>query len=70
MIGTGALLFFAIPGIFAAALLSVGLILRLCEWSWQKRAGSMGSTGLFLVSGVFFLPLILYLAWVALAKPY
>jgi hypothetical protein len=27
----------------------VGLILRLCEWSWRKPSGSMGST--FILAG-------------------
>jgi hypothetical protein len=31
---------------------TVGLILRLCEWSWQKPSGSMGSTAILCGYGV------------------
>ena len=46
----------------------VGLILRLCEWSWDKPAGSMGSTSILGGFGVLCLVTILgvfVLAWLA-----
>jgi hypothetical protein len=44
----------------------VGLILRLCEWSWGKPAGSMGSRSILTGFGVLCLANILLvcaLAW-------
>ena len=50
--------------VFGAPLLAVGLILRLCEGSWGKSAGSMGSRGMLTVGGVLCLPAGLpLLAW-------
>jgi hypothetical protein len=42
--GGWALLFF--PMVLGLPFACVALILRLCEWSWHKPAGSMGSTSL------------------------
>lgn len=58
---TGLLLVFGIP------LAAVGLILRLCEWSWQKPAGSLGSLGLLGAGALLCLPLLLLVLGAALA---
>jgi len=42
--GGGVLLF--LPMALGLPIACVGLILRLCEGSWQKPAGSMGSTAI------------------------
>jgi hypothetical protein len=63
MTGPGMLLFYTFPAVLGVILAGVGLIVRLCESSWKKKAGSMGSTGLFLISALWCLPVILYLAW-------
>jgi len=39
-----ALLF--LPMVLGLPIACVGLILRLCEWSWRKPSGSMGSTSI------------------------
>jgi hypothetical protein len=44
------------PIALAVVPLAVAVILRLCEWSWEKPAGSMGSQGLFAGSALFVLP--------------
>ncbi len=44
MAGGFALLF--LPIALALPFACVAVILRLCEWSWRKPAGSMGSTKL------------------------
>ncbi len=38
-------------------LLAVGVVLRLCEGSWGKRRGELGSTGFFAAGGLLCLPL-------------
>jgi len=35
--------FLVFPMVLGLPVACVGLILRLCEWSWQKPPGSMGS---------------------------
>ena len=47
-------------------LVAVGSVLRLCEASWGKRPGALGSTGVLAVGVLLCLPLICYfaLAWV------
>jgi hypothetical protein len=60
--GAWALLFF--PMMLALPFACVGMILRLCEWSWHKPSGSMGSTSMLagygLVSAVNLLFLCLW----------
>jgi hypothetical protein len=34
------------PAVLALPLAAVGVILRLCEWSWEKKPGEMGSRAL------------------------
>lgn len=49
--------FFAL---FGTPLLLAGAILRLCEKSWQKKRGELGSNG-FLLSGLaLWLPAVIY----------
>jgi hypothetical protein len=36
---------------FGLVLVVVGVILRLCEWSWGKPVGSMGNRGVLLTGG-------------------
>ncbi len=52
------LAFFGI--LVAAPLVLVAVIVRLCEWSWQKPAGSMGSYRMFLASLVLGGPFLLW----------
>jgi hypothetical protein len=35
-----------LPMMLALPFACVGMILRLCEWSWDKQSGSMGSTSI------------------------
>ncbi len=60
--GPGIELFLAMPLIFGLPLVCVGLILRLCEYSWRKEPGSMGSTGLLVAGGLLCLPFAVWLA--------
>ena len=46
---------------FGVVLVAVGVILRLCESSWGKPSGSMGSRGLLLVGTLLCIPLIAFL---------
>jgi hypothetical protein len=68
VVGFGVFLLVALPLVPALALACVALVLRLCEWSWEKRAGSMGSTGLLLAAGVLCLPLVVCLLWAAVTS--
>jgi hypothetical protein len=64
--GPGIELIFALVAVLGLPALAIGLILRLIEWSWQKRRWSLGS-GIFLASGVLLcLPLLVLIAWVGL----
>jgi hypothetical protein len=62
------LLLFALPTVLGLPLGCVGLIIRLCEWSWEKPAGSMGSTGLLLGSGLLCSPVVAYLIWAVICN--
>ena len=42
----GALALLFLPMMMGLPFACVGLILRLCEWSWHKPSGSMGSTSI------------------------
>jgi hypothetical protein len=46
---------------FGLVLGMVGIILRLCEGSWGKPTGSMGSRGLLLLAALLCIPVIVYL---------
>jgi hypothetical protein len=63
VIGPGVLLLLAVPAVFGVPLACVGVILRLCEWSWHKPAGSMGSLRLLVASALLVLPALLWLFW-------
>ena len=43
---------------FGLALLAVGVIVRLVEWSWDKGTGGYGSTGPLAAAGLLCLPLL------------
>jgi hypothetical protein len=61
--GGYALLF--LPILLALPFACVAVILRLCEWSWGKRPGSMGSTSILAGFGLVCLVNILLLCVVA-----
>jgi hypothetical protein len=63
MAGPGLFLLLALPALFGLPLTLVGLVLRLCEWSWEKPPGSMGSAGLLVTGGVLCLPLLVGLGY-------
>jgi hypothetical protein len=65
MVGPGVLLLVGLPAVFGLPLACVGLVLLLCEWSWEKPAGSMGSTRLLLAAGALCFPVVTYLIWAA-----
>ena len=50
MAGGYALLF--LPMFLGLPFACVALILRLCEWSWEKSAGELGSTSILAGYGV------------------
>jgi hypothetical protein len=67
-VGWGWLLAFlvAVSGLVGSVLLAVGIILLLCESSWGKPRGKLGSTGFLLTGACLMLPLAIYLlplAW-------
>ncbi len=41
----------------------VGVVLRLCEGSWRKTRGELGSTRLLVGGGLMVLPFVCGLAW-------
>lgn len=49
-------------------LFAIGIILRLCEWGWEKRVGSMGSLWFIGIGAVLSIPLVLYLGPAILDK--
>ena len=54
---------FYLGPVIGVPLFLIGIILRLCEGSWGKVKGEMGSTG-FLIAGILlFGPFAVYLAW-------
>jgi hypothetical protein len=61
MFGGGWWLIWGVVATFGLPLVAVGVVLRLCESSWQKAAGSMGSRWLLGVGGLLCLPLLVYL---------
>jgi hypothetical protein len=48
-------------GILASVLLAVGTILVLCELSWGKPHGDLGSTGFLVTAAILLLPWAIYL---------
>ena len=61
-------LLFALLATLGLPMIAIGVVFRLCEWSWQKPFGSMGSAWLLVVGGLLCLPLLLYLAPVLLER--
>jgi hypothetical protein len=56
-------LWFYLGPIIGEPLLAIGVILWLCEGSWGKVKGAMGSTG-FIIAGILLLfPFAAYLVW-------
>lgn len=43
-------------------LLAIGVILRLCEWSWDKKGGELGSSSMILVGVVLTMPIAYFVA--------
>ena len=48
-------LFLGCPLCLALLLASIGTILRLCESSWEKNAGELGSHGFFISAAMLIL---------------
>jgi hypothetical protein len=48
----GAWAFVFLPMLLGLPFACVAMIVRLCEWSWQKPRGSMGSTGMLAAYGL------------------
>jgi hypothetical protein len=48
---------FAVVGI---PLTAIGVVLRLCESSWEKPSGSMGSTWFMAIGFLLCMPALLY----------
>ena len=46
---------------FGIPLLAIGVILRLCEWGWEKDRGELGSRNFLVVGFLLALPLAVYL---------
>jgi hypothetical protein len=46
-----AIAFLVFPMVLGVPIACVGFILRLCEWSWGKPRGSMGSTSILAAYG-------------------
>jgi hypothetical protein len=64
--GPGIVLLFAIIAILGLPALCVGAILRLVEWSWEKRRWSLGSGFLLAAGGLLCLPLLIWIVWAEL----
>ena len=60
MVGAGWLLF--MPMVLGLPLASVGAILGMCESSWHKPRGSMGSRWMLGIGGLLCLPGIIVLS--------
>jgi hypothetical protein len=58
--------FYVGPG-FGLPLLVIGAILRLCEGSWGKGRGEMGSTRFLIVGLLLSLPFVYYFAMALLS---
>jgi hypothetical protein len=61
-------LFWGLLATLGIPLAVVGAILWLCERSWQKPAGSMGSLWLLVAGVLLCLPLLLYLVPLVLER--
>jgi hypothetical protein len=55
------MLIWVVLSLFGLPLVAVGAVLWLCERSWGKRPGSMGSLWLFAIGAILSLPVVLYL---------
>jgi hypothetical protein len=51
------LIWYVLP-VFGMVSFAVGVVLRLCESSWGKKGGEMGSYPFLLAGGVLSLPLV------------
>jgi hypothetical protein len=58
----GLWLVWGVLAMFGLPLVAVGVVLWLCEQSWERPLGSMGSLWLLAVGTLLCLPLLLYLA--------
>jgi hypothetical protein len=68
MVGPGVLFLLALPAVVGLPLGCIGLVLRLCEWSWEKPAGNMGSARLLWISGLLVSPIVAYLTWAVISN--
>jgi len=48
----------ALLAMFGLPLVAIGAILGLCEWSWPKPFGSLGSVRFLTAGGLLCLPLL------------
>ena len=55
------MLIWVVLSLFGLPLVAVGAVLWLCERSWGKRPGSMGSLWLLAIGAILCLPVVLYL---------
>jgi hypothetical protein len=49
----------ALLAMFGLPLVAIGAILGLCEWSWPKPVGSLGSVRFLTAGGLLCLPLLM-----------
>jgi hypothetical protein len=47
--------------VFGLPLVAIGAILGLCEWSWPKPVGSLGSVRFLTAGGLLCLPALVFL---------
>jgi hypothetical protein len=59
---TAWMLIWVVLAMFGLPLVAVGAVLWLCEWSWERPLGSMGSLWLLAIGAILCLPVVLYLA--------
>ena len=58
----------ALLAVFGLPLVEIGTILGLCEWSWPKPWGSLGSARFLTAGGLLCLPLVVYLGKFAIEQ--
>src|SRR5262249_30506329 len=56
------LIIWGLVAVVGLVLVAVGVIVRLCEGSWGKARGELGSTGYLIAGALLFLPAACYLA--------
>jgi len=61
-------LVFGLMAAFGLPLVATGLILGLCEWSWPKPVGRLGSLRFLAAGGLLCMPLLAYLGMYAVDR--